>query len=911
MADRIQHRRDTRANWEQYNPVLMEGEIGLVMDDPNLYKVGDGTNAWNDLPFRGFDGTVVQETGNAEDAVMSQKAISELFIPLVWSQGYINSSGNFISSSGTTYYGSDFIPTYPNAVFNSSNIVLSETICIAFYDENQEFISALNVDSFQNKTFTVPENGYFVRLSSFISEASGLSISDALVWTDKPMRSYASLATEKLNKTKITNEEALQNFIPLVWSQGYINSSGNFISSSGTTYYGSDFIPTYPNAVFNSSNIVLSETICIAFYDENQEFISALNVDSFQNKTFTVPENGYFVRLSQLNTTSTPIDNARVWTDNPMLAYTKLFNVQDEHIVTDIVNNMKDESDLLPDGSQVISSSGAVEPDLSNYGKSGYVTAIPLKCKANTEKAVVRFKVRFTEDMNTSNPSITGSNAYIKIGALKRVGSTALYELSFVSKPNPVTNDSDVVGIAYNVSLGCANYNYSGIRKVDYSGIRMLPIAGDLSLKIQWKDTGNAQSPTISNQNGVFEIKNNNQSVGSFTLSSYSTMEDFVKALQANEYINVEWYGLAGHTPSDMIEFSDINLTKSRQVNTYSDEGGQTPTSTLTIEDNGYVYIRYKLDTKWHTFEIVADKSVSDYVCVAIDGVPFNRTERPIEQIFNENTVLYLGGTADGSNVNCEFSDLEVYINHLKDTELVYGTDGYAIISDVTPRLLLGMGHTMNNDFESDVEETQSADRMAKLFSKAKEKGYKPITLDDISDYIHTGKIPAKRGICIMYDDYQFPIYLNEKFRKIHTLFGQRPCFALYEHVGTPTFQYDDTTYNVSDLAKEILLYGWGIALHGLNESLGTTGYGELQKVLNRWYDLAVNLNYPRRYITYTGGSHNRMVLEECREKGFYLGVMTQAGNINIVKNANPMYIPRFSVAKSSTSIEDLEGYLI
>ena len=75
MADRIQHRRDTRANWEQYNPVLMEGEIGLVMDDPNLYKVGDGTNAWNDLPFRGFDGTLVQtiEDGD-QSAVASQWA---------------------------------------------------------------------------------------------------------------------------------------------------------------------------------------------------------------------------------------------------------------------------------------------------------------------------------------------------------------------------------------------------------------------------------------------------------------------------------------------------------------------------------------------------------------------------------------------------------------------------------------------------------------------------------------------------------------------------------------------------------------------------------------------------------------------------------------------------------------------
>ncbi len=78
MADRIQHRRDTKANWEQYNPVLLEGEIGLVMDDPNLYKVGDGINAWNDLPFRGFDGTVSQSIGTAQNAVMSQKAICDV-----------------------------------------------------------------------------------------------------------------------------------------------------------------------------------------------------------------------------------------------------------------------------------------------------------------------------------------------------------------------------------------------------------------------------------------------------------------------------------------------------------------------------------------------------------------------------------------------------------------------------------------------------------------------------------------------------------------------------------------------------------------------------------------------------------------------------------------------------------------
>lgn len=46
MADRIQQRRDTAARWSQYNPILLEGEIGVVTDNPNQYKIGDGVHAW-------------------------------------------------------------------------------------------------------------------------------------------------------------------------------------------------------------------------------------------------------------------------------------------------------------------------------------------------------------------------------------------------------------------------------------------------------------------------------------------------------------------------------------------------------------------------------------------------------------------------------------------------------------------------------------------------------------------------------------------------------------------------------------------------------------------------------------------------------------------------------------------------
>lgn len=81
MANKIikaqmKQRRDTKANWAAQNPVLLAGELGIVSDDPNLYKVGDGTTAWNALPFRGFDGTIAQETGTSENAVMSQKAVT-------------------------------------------------------------------------------------------------------------------------------------------------------------------------------------------------------------------------------------------------------------------------------------------------------------------------------------------------------------------------------------------------------------------------------------------------------------------------------------------------------------------------------------------------------------------------------------------------------------------------------------------------------------------------------------------------------------------------------------------------------------------------------------------------------------------------------------------------------------------
>lgn len=78
MADIIQHRRDTKANWSKANPILMEGEIGYVTDDPNLYKMGDGEHTWSELPYRGFDGALAPDLeSDSTQAAASVAAVNK------------------------------------------------------------------------------------------------------------------------------------------------------------------------------------------------------------------------------------------------------------------------------------------------------------------------------------------------------------------------------------------------------------------------------------------------------------------------------------------------------------------------------------------------------------------------------------------------------------------------------------------------------------------------------------------------------------------------------------------------------------------------------------------------------------------------------------------------------------------
>ena len=63
MATRIQIRRDTSIAWEANNPVLALGEPGLETDT-FIVKYGDGSTAWNSLPYANIDSLADFTTSN-------------------------------------------------------------------------------------------------------------------------------------------------------------------------------------------------------------------------------------------------------------------------------------------------------------------------------------------------------------------------------------------------------------------------------------------------------------------------------------------------------------------------------------------------------------------------------------------------------------------------------------------------------------------------------------------------------------------------------------------------------------------------------------------------------------------------------------------------------------------------------
>jgi hypothetical protein len=97
MANRIQHRRDTAANWAAANPVLAAGEIGYETGTMQA-KTGDGSTAWMSLPYRAV--------GNPDDVGYDVILLAGQSNMVGQNSGYDTSRLDFSDPNISVYSGS-------------------------------------------------------------------------------------------------------------------------------------------------------------------------------------------------------------------------------------------------------------------------------------------------------------------------------------------------------------------------------------------------------------------------------------------------------------------------------------------------------------------------------------------------------------------------------------------------------------------------------------------------------------------------------------------------------------------------------------------------------------------------------------------------------------------------------------
>jgi hypothetical protein len=109
MATRMQQRRGTAAQWTSADPILNAGEIGWE-SDTNKFKIGDGTNHWDDLVYY-VNGSVIVTAINdlVGTAPATLNTISEI-------AAAIGDNPNFLDDLATITYVDGEVTTLENQI---------------------------------------------------------------------------------------------------------------------------------------------------------------------------------------------------------------------------------------------------------------------------------------------------------------------------------------------------------------------------------------------------------------------------------------------------------------------------------------------------------------------------------------------------------------------------------------------------------------------------------------------------------------------------------------------------------------------------------------------------------------------------------------------------------------------------
>ena len=308
--DRVLQRRDTAANWSSANPVLAEGELGIITDTKG-YKIGDGSTAWNNLEYPANPTQVVNELGNSETAAISQRSATEDIIglylgnPYTEKNYYINLSGIVSSDSTNQLAVSDYLPITRNENIIVRGVALTSGTCcvIAFYDKDKIFLSGITEYN-ESRTYVVnvhdiPENAFYIRSTYNYN-------------TDYPLISGVNLLSIREEYNYLINNINNQIIPQYVNIDKYLNRENGNLANADSSMHRA--VTDYTLIDKNKDIVIFgyeSDSAAIGcFYDERKNFIKSIDkttTSSFADIMITVsseniPSNAIYLRVTGTTT---------------------------------------------------------------------------------------------------------------------------------------------------------------------------------------------------------------------------------------------------------------------------------------------------------------------------------------------------------------------------------------------------------------------------------------------------------------------------------------------------------------------------------------------------------------------------------------------------------------------------------
>ena len=336
----VQVRRDTKANWETINPILLEGEAAYELDT-DMFKIGDGIKHYSDLPYHNKVGPK-GDTGNsgvyigtsqptdsninvwidsdgepteviddfAREAIGKLKndlddLINEdnnLFVKETIIGGVkFGSNNSAMQIDNENYCVTDFIECEPNTKYCISGACVSENnVFMVFYDADKTFIKSSVMYASDRAlknyigggfastggVFQTESNTKYFRLSVRLCDVDTIRIykSDRYKPPVERVKNTNFKKYGLIDKNNITN-------------RCYLGASvGNLVANDG--WYVTDYIPCFGEDYITIGYNAVNTNTGMAFYDENYTYISAISLNTGNVRTYQIPKGVHYLRFT-------------------------------------------------------------------------------------------------------------------------------------------------------------------------------------------------------------------------------------------------------------------------------------------------------------------------------------------------------------------------------------------------------------------------------------------------------------------------------------------------------------------------------------------------------------------------------------------------------------------------------------